>query len=111
MLNMRLLSSCHGLLVYGIQIRLICTASILMPTVNASNGILTRRISKAARGPTQSHIQGVPGVKYPGHEADHSAPSNDDVKNEWSYTSTVPHVFMAWFLIKHRENFQGKGKR
>jgi hypothetical protein len=24
-----------------------------------------------------------------GHEADHSSPSNYDVTNEWSYTSTV----------------------
>jgi len=28
-------------------------------------------------------------------EADHSIPSCAKVKNEWSYTSTPPHVFMA----------------
>jgi hypothetical protein len=27
------------------------------------------------------------GVKRPGHEADHSPPSNVEVKNAWSYTS------------------------
>jgi hypothetical protein len=25
--------------------------------------------------------------------------------NEWSYTSTLPYVFTAWCLIKHRDNF------
>jgi len=37
-----------------------------------------------ALGPTQPPIQGVPGalwgVKRPGREADHSPPSNDEVK-------------------------------
>jgi hypothetical protein len=28
-----------------------------------------------------------PGVKRPGREADHSPPSSDEVKNEWSYTT------------------------
>jgi hypothetical protein len=23
----------------------------------------------------------------------------------WSYTSTVPHIFMTWHLVKHRNNF------
>jgi len=27
-------------------------------------------------------------VKRPGHEDDHSLPSNAEVKNAWSYTST-----------------------
>jgi hypothetical protein len=31
-----------------------------------------------------------PVVKQPGREADHSPPSNADVKNSWSYTSTLP---------------------
>jgi hypothetical protein len=30
------------------------------------------------------------GVKRPGREADHSPPSNAEVKNAWSYTSTPP---------------------
>jgi hypothetical protein len=28
-------------------------------------------------------------VKWPGHEADHSLQSNAEVKNAWSYTSTL----------------------
>jgi hypothetical protein len=45
------------------------------------------------------------GVKRPGREADHSAPSSAEVKNAWSYTSTPQYVFMAWCLVKHRDNF------
>jgi len=44
-------------------------------------------------GPTHPPIQWVPGalfpgVKRPGHEADHSPPPSAKVKNAWSYTST-----------------------
>jgi hypothetical protein len=45
------------------------------------------------------------GVKRPGREADHSPPSSAKVKNTWSYTSTPQYVFMAWCLVKHRDNF------
>jgi len=31
-----------------------------------------------------------PGIKQPGHEADHLLPSTVKVKNAWSYTSTPP---------------------
>jgi len=41
-----------------------------------------------------------PGVKWPGREADHSPTYNAEVKNAWSYNSTSPYVFMAWYLIK-----------
>jgi hypothetical protein len=34
------------------------------------------------------------------HEADHSPLSNAKVKNAWSYTFTLPIIFMAWCLIK-----------
>jgi hypothetical protein len=30
------------------------------------------------------------GVKWLGHEVDHSPPSNAEVKNEWSFTSALP---------------------
>jgi len=26
-------------------------------------------------------------------------------KNEWSYTSIPQYAFMAWCLVKHRDNF------
>jgi hypothetical protein len=44
-------------------------------------------------------------VKRPGREADHSLPSSAEVKNAWSYTSTPQYFFMAWCLVKHRDNF------
>jgi hypothetical protein len=36
-----------------------------------------------------------PRVNWPGCEADHSPPSNADVKNVWNYTFTSQYVFMA----------------
>jgi hypothetical protein len=44
-------------------------------------------------------------IKGPGREADHSPPSSAEVKNAWSYTSTPQYVFVAWCLVKHRDNF------
>jgi hypothetical protein len=31
--------------------------------------------------------------------------SSSEDKNAWSYTSTRPYVFMAWYLVMHRDNF------
>jgi hypothetical protein len=45
------------------------------------------------------------GVRQPGREADHLLPSNAEVKNAWSYTSTRQYVFTALCLVKHRDNF------
>jgi hypothetical protein len=57
--------------------------------------LLCTTVSRPALGPTQHLIQWVLGaislgVKRPGSEADHSLPSNAEVKNAWSYTSTPP---------------------
>jgi hypothetical protein len=41
------------------------------------------------------------GVKRPGHKADHSPPSSAEIKNAWGYTSTSPHTFRLWYLVKH----------
>jgi hypothetical protein len=65
--------------------------------------------SRLALGPTQPPTQRVPGalspwVKRPGRDADHSPPSSAEV-NAWSYTSTPQYAFMAWCLVKHRDNF------
>jgi hypothetical protein len=66
--------------------------------------------SRTALGPTKPPIQWVPGalslgVKQLRHEADHSPPSSAEVENVWSYTSTPQCVFIAWCLVKHRDNF------
>jgi len=47
----------------------------------------------------------TPGVKRWGREADHSPTPNAEVNNVWSYTPLPNYVFMAWFLVKHRDNF------
>jgi hypothetical protein len=59
---------------------------------------------------TQPPIQWVPGilslgVKRPECEADDSPPSSAEVKNAWSYNSSPQYVFMAWCLVKHKDNF------
>jgi hypothetical protein len=74
-----------------------------------AGGFLFTAVSRSVLGPTQRPIQWVPGtlslgVKRPGHEAD-TPPSNVEVKNVSSYTSTPPYVFMAWYLVKPRNNF------
>jgi hypothetical protein len=61
-------------------------------------------VSRPVLRTTQSPIQWVPGalslgVKQPEREADHSPQSDVQVKNVWSYTSTLQYVFMAW--LKH----------
>jgi hypothetical protein len=66
-------------------------------------------MSRTAFGPTQPPLRWVPralslGVERPGLQADRSPPSNAEVKNVWSYTSTL-NVFMVWFLVKHRDSF------
>jgi hypothetical protein len=45
------------------------------------------------------------GVKRPGREAEQSRPSSAEVKNTWSYISTLQYVFMGWCLVKHRDYF------
>jgi len=59
---------------------------------------------------SQPPIQWVPGdlfsgVKQPGCKAGLSSLPSAKVKNVWSYTSSPPYIFMAWYLNKHRDNF------
>jgi hypothetical protein len=69
--------------------------------------------SRPALGPIQPPMQRVPGalslgVKRPWREADHSPPSNAEVKNAWSYTSTPPtqlHCVVLSYSTGHRDNF------
>jgi hypothetical protein len=54
-------------------------------------------------GPSQPHIQWVSEalslwVKQPGREADHSLPSSAEVKNVWSYTSTLSSSWRGAYL-------------
>jgi hypothetical protein len=66
--------------------------------------------SRPTFGPTQPPINGYqgalsPGVKRPGGEANNSSPSSSKLKNACSYAFTSPYVFMAWCLMKYRDNF------
>jgi len=38
-------------------------------------------------------------------ETNHSPSSSAEVKNAWGYTSALPYVFMAWYLVDQRERF------
>jgi hypothetical protein len=67
-------------------------------------------LSRPALIPTHPPIQWVPGalssgVKQSGHETNHSPPSSVEVKYAWCYTSIPQYIFMAWCLVKHRDNF------
>jgi hypothetical protein len=66
--------------------------------------------SRTALRPIKPPIQWVPGavslgVKRRGREADHSPPSSAEVKNAWSLPPLPQYAFMAWCLVKHRDNF------
>jgi hypothetical protein len=66
-------------------------------------------VSTTALGPTQPPIHWVPGapslgVKRSGREADHSPPSSAEVKRG-ALLPLLQYVFMAWCLVKHRDNF------
>jgi hypothetical protein len=69
-------------------------------------------VSRTALGPTQPPIQWVPGalslgVKWPGREADLSTPSSPEVKEcvELAIPPLPQYAFVAWCLVKHRDNF------
>jgi hypothetical protein len=47
----------------------------------------------------------LPGGKAAGAEADHKPPSSAEVKNMGRCNSTPQYVFMAWCLVKQRDNF------
>jgi hypothetical protein len=71
---------------------------------------LTNTASRPALKPIQPPIHcisGAPtqGLKRPRSEADYSPPSSTEVKNPWSSNFTPQYVFMAWCLVKHRDNF------
>jgi hypothetical protein len=56
-------------------------------------------VSRKSLGPAQPGDLSL-ALKRPGRETDHSPTSSTEVKNMWSYTSTLQYVFMAWCLVK-----------
>jgi hypothetical protein len=59
---------------------------------SGGNNFLFSTSSRPALGPTQPPIQGEPGVKRPGREADHSPPTGAEVKKMWIYTNSLIHL-------------------
>jgi hypothetical protein len=53
---------------------------------------------------TQPPIQWVTGARS-GLEVDHVLPSSAEVNNAWRYTPHPQYIFIAWKLIKHKDNF------
>jgi len=86
-----------------------CTIGDLGFNSRRGLGILFATVSRTSLGPTQFPMEWVPGaislrVKRPGRETDHSPPSSAEVNTAWNYTSTPQYVFMAWCLVKKRDN-------
>jgi hypothetical protein len=46
-----------------------------------------------------------PGVKKSEREVEHSLPSSAEVKNEWSYSSTIPYIFNGVVLNEAQGKF------
>jgi hypothetical protein len=63
---------------------------------------ILRKREQTASGGHPDSCRMIACIKRSGREADHSSPSNAEVKNELSYTSRFPYVFMAWYLLKHK---------
>jgi hypothetical protein len=62
-------------------------------------------VTRPALVPTQPPIQWIPGalslgVKRPGREADHSPPPSTEVRNAWSYNSTLQYAFTECCSVK-----------
>jgi hypothetical protein len=79
------------------------SSPILVTFVTNSNALLPfhSRLKPSSRGLHQSQplkwVPGpiIPGVKRPGHEADHSLPSSVQVKNASSHVSTLHGVAIS----------------
>jgi hypothetical protein len=64
------------------------------------------KTSWRAVGPKQHYVQKgpefFPGVRQPGSGFDHLSPFSAEVKNEWSYTSTSPHIYIFIYTFMAR---------
>jgi hypothetical protein len=66
-------------------------------------GFLFAVASRPALGPTKPSIQWVSGGSLPGGKT--AGAWSWPLTSTWSYTSTPAYVFMAWCLVRHRDNF------
>jgi hypothetical protein len=83
-------------------------AEVCFPA-GAGTFFLFLRASRPALEATQPPLQWLQitfsRCRTPRREGYHSPPSSAGVKYAWSYASTPPNVFMAWCMVKHRDNF------
>jgi hypothetical protein len=70
--------------------------------------VLLSTLCRPVLGPTQPHIQWIPGVKRPGCEADHSPPTTAEVRNGGAIPP-LPHVLVAWGELYHYFNGVSSG--
>jgi hypothetical protein len=90
---------------YGLDDRMV---GVRFPT-GAGNFSLRHRVQTGSGAHTVSYPTDTEG-SFSGSKAAWAwswpyTPSSAEVKNAWSYTSTPQYVFMAWCLVKHRDNF------
>jgi len=85
----------HGSSV-SIVTRLCVGQQVQFPALAGKGSSFFITASILALGPSQPPIQWVPGG------SNHSPAK---VKNVWSYTSTLQYIFIAWYLLKHKNNF------
>jgi hypothetical protein len=66
----------------------------------------SRRALWSTQSPNQQVLGALsPGLKRPLHEADHSSPSSVEDEMRGAIPPLPQYVFMAWCLVKHRDNF------
>jgi hypothetical protein len=83
------------------------TTGVQLPVDAMNEHFLFATKSRPILGPTQTLQNGFRElihrrVKRLGDEADHSPPPSAEFKNEWSYPSTHPYVFMTLPYVKRR---------
>jgi len=66
-------------------------------------------VPRRGQTPTLPPVQCVPGVIFPGvkrsgRESHHSTPFSAKIKMRGAIL-VIPYIFMAWCLVKHRDNF------
>jgi hypothetical protein len=95
------------------QISVVCSSvSVVTTGICFSAGTRSytsphHRVQICSGAHSASYPMGTLLLKRPKSQADHQPPSSSEVKNAWSYTSTSPYIYMAWFLIKQGIRLHG----
>jgi hypothetical protein len=77
--------------------------------VGVGNFSLHQHIQNGNGAQPASYPMGIgdsfPGVKWPGHEIDHSPPSTADAKNAQTILPLPQYIFIVQCFVKHMDNF------